>query len=75
MPCFLADLDCDGIATPGILDTSGDLWVVDHWPEGNEVEARFVASIDGARRVDVEREGSCDVLAVTTPDGVVRPRA
>lgn len=67
----VADLDCDGTATPAVLQQpEGHVFVVDQWRDGTE--ARFVATIAGAIDLAVARTGDCEVLLVRTADGEIR---
>ena len=67
----VVDLDCDGIATPVVLQLpEGHVWVVDRWQDGSA--ARFLTTIAGAIDVDVSRSDECEVLVVETVDDEVR---
>lgn len=77
----VGDWDCDGQATPAVLDpATGDLFVFDAWPPsaGGEltVGARAaVAGAIGARTADVDGDGCDDVVLErrSGPPAVVRP--
>jgi hypothetical protein len=70
---LVGDWDCDGVATPLLLDARGAVWVIDSWPDGDEATARYVTTIPGSIDARLDGSGDCDALVITTSDGMVTP--
>lgn len=65
----LGDWDCDGVTTPALVQPTGDVWVIDSWPTGDEATARFVTNVGPLGDATVEHASGCDALVITTADG------
>lgn len=72
---LVGDFDCDGVDTPALVQrSSGDVWVIDAWPDGDEAAARYVTTINAVVDATLERGRSCDSIVVETAGGEsIRP--
>ena len=71
---LMGDWDCDGDATPVLVDGGGAIWVIDRWLPAAEIPSRFVTVVERVADADVVSGASCDELVVRTADGrSVRP--
>ena len=61
------DWNCDGVATPALLQPSGAVYLVDQWVDGSR--SRYVVTVPGAIDLRVDHGSGCDVLAVLTATG------
>lgn len=67
----LGDWDCDGVATPALLQRSEAMVAVfDEWPDhGSTVSPTAMAPAPGATGLETVEHDGCDQLRILEPDG------
>ena len=67
----VGDWDCDGIATPALVDAvTGDVFFFSTWAvDGGSAIAEFATTVALPRALFVTDSGACDELTVATTTG------